>query len=166
MTDTPAVPVRTCVALVNRGEVCLIRRRRTDGDQYSLPGGLLEPEEEIPTALARELKEELDLDTTGLPAPPSLRWIQDQATTRPGSDIPFRRLHLIHALGIPDHIRDRIASTELDADDTTRVLWIPLAEAATLHLYPAAGPALASLADGTSYPVQLPPMQNRTYHWR
>jgi hypothetical protein len=30
--DTSAVPVRTCVAIINRDEVCLIHRNRADGD--------------------------------------------------------------------------------------------------------------------------------------
>ncbi|GAA1994301.1 NUDIX hydrolase [Kitasatospora viridis] len=164
--DTPAVPIRTCVAIVNRGEVCLIHRRRTNGDQFSFPGGLLNPDEEVLAALLRELKEELDLDVTALADPPALRWVQDQVNTRPGTDTLFRRLHLIHVLDAPDSIREHVAATEQDAEDTTRVVWIPLAEAADLHLYPAAGPALAALASGATVPVQLPPMHDRTYSWR
>ncbi|MFE3629456.1 NUDIX hydrolase [Streptomyces goshikiensis] len=170
MNSTPAVPVRTCVAIVNQGEICLIHRHRADGDQYSLPGGLLDPEEQIPAALARELKEELDLDTTALPCDPDLRWVLDQATRRPGSHELFRRLHLVHVLHAPDHVRNLIAAAEQDAKDTTRVLWIPLAEAADLHLYPAVGPALAGLAglanDTSTMTVQLPPMLDHTYTWR
>ncbi|MFE3505309.1 NUDIX hydrolase [Kitasatospora sp. NPDC059146] len=165
-SGTPAVPIRTCVAIVNRGEVCLIHRRRADGDQFSLPGGIVGADEEILSALLRELKEELDLDVAGMAAPPALRWVQDQANTRPGTDTLFRRLHLIYVLDAPDSIRDHVAATEQDAEDTTRVVWIPLAEAADLHLYPAAGPALAGLATDTTVPVQLPPMHDRTYSWR
>ncbi|MFJ1756481.1 NUDIX hydrolase [Kitasatospora sp. NPDC088134] len=164
--DAPALPIRTCVAIINRAEVCLIHRRRADGDQFSLPGGLLNLDEEVPAALLRELKEELDLDVTAMAAPPDLRWVQGQTNTRPGTDTLFRRLHLIHVLDAPDQVRATIAATEQDADDTTRVVWSPLAEAATLHLYPAAGPALEALANGTTIPVQLPPMHDRTYSWR
>ncbi|MET8538978.1 NUDIX domain-containing protein [Streptomyces sp. NPDC005065] len=58
---TPAIAVRTCAAILRGDEICLIHRRRPGGDQYSLPGGLLYPDEEASAGLARELKEELDL---------------------------------------------------------------------------------------------------------
>ncbi|MFF2819585.1 NUDIX hydrolase [Kitasatospora cineracea] len=159
-------PVRVCVALLNRGEACPIHRHRPDGDQHSLPGGLLQQGEDPLAALARELNEELALDTTGLPAP-RLIGVQKQATTRPGSDTLFRRLHLIHALNLPDYLRDRVATAEQDAADANRVLWLPLGESAELHLYPAAGALLAHLASGTpATAVELPPMDDRTYNWR
>ncbi|MFE2093371.1 NUDIX hydrolase [Streptomyces sp. NPDC059460] len=52
---TPAIAVRTCVAILRGDKICLIHRRRPGGDQYSLPGGLLHPDEEASAALAREL---------------------------------------------------------------------------------------------------------------
>ncbi|MGQ4484241.1 NUDIX domain-containing protein [Streptomyces sp. SAS_281] len=171
MTTTGAVPaiaIRTCAAIIESDEICLIRRARPGGDQYSLPGGLLHPDEEVPVALARELKEELDLDVTALPDRPRLRWAQDQITTRPGRTGTFRRLHLIHLLPLPRHVRASLPTTEQDAEDVTSVVWVPLAQAAHRHLYPAIGTALSELTGPTDPPsdIQLPPITDQTYTWR
>lgn len=167
---TPAVTVRVCAAIVENGEICLIRRSRPGGVQHSLPGGLVNPHEEVPGALARELREELTLDVGALPEPPRLLWVQDQLTTRPGRPGTFRRLHLIHFLALPRPARDALPETEQDAEYPTRVVWVPLAKAAGLHLYPAVAAMLDRLrpADGPpgSGPVLLPPITDRTYRWR
>ncbi|WNI20529.1 NUDIX domain-containing protein [Streptomyces sp. ITFR-16] len=167
-TPVPALAVRTCAVIVEGGEICLIRRTRPGGDQYSLPCGLLQPDEEVPAGLARELREELDLDVTALPELPQLRWAQDQITTRPGRPGTFRRLHLIHLLHLPLHVRTRLPATEQDADDETDVVWVGLWEAATCHLYPHVGEVLGRLAvpGSASGPVLLPPITDRTYSWR
>lgn len=164
----PAIAVRTCAVIAEGGEICLIRRTRPDGDQYSLPGGLLHPDEEVPAGLARELREELDLDVTALPELPRLRWAQDQVTTRPGRPGTFRRLHLIHLLPIPLHVRAGLPATEQDAEDETDVVWVDLRQAADCHLYPDVGEALGQLAVPGSAPgpVLLPPITDRTYNWR
>ncbi|MEU7384201.1 NUDIX hydrolase [Streptomyces sp. NPDC042207] len=160
-----AIAVRTCAVILEGRQVCLIHRERPDGDQYSLPGGLVHADEEVPAALARELKEELDLDLSVLPGRPELRWVQDQITSRPGSDAPFRRLHLIHVLHVPPHARHTMAATEQDAEDHASIVWADLDQVARLHLYPAAGEALSDLATQAS-PVLLPPITDRTYSWR
>ncbi|QDN54177.1 NUDIX hydrolase [Streptomyces sp. S1D4-20] len=164
-TPSTAIAIRTCAVILEGRQICLIHRQRPDGDQYSLPGGLVHADEEVPAALARELKEELDLDLSALPGRPELRWVQDQITTRPGSDAPFRRLHLIHVLHVPPHARHTMAATEQDAEDHARIVWTDLDQAARLHLYPAAAEALSALATQAS-PVLLPPITDRTYSWR
>lgn len=168
MSTTGAVPIRTCAAIIESDEICLIHRARPDGDQYSLPGGLLHPNEEVPAALARELREELDLDVTALPDRPRLRWAQDQITTRPGRTGTFRRLHLIHLLAIPRDVRASLPAKEQDADDLTNVMWIPLTQAPDRHLYPAVGTALRHLTQHreTASDVLLPPITDQTYTWR
>ncbi|WP_282203129.1 NUDIX hydrolase [Kitasatospora fiedleri] len=163
----PVVPVRVCVVLLNRGELCLIRRRRAEGEQYSLPGGLLDPGEGVAAGLARELGEELGPDIAGLSAAPRLRWVQEQETSRPGGGGLFRRRHLVHVLGVSDRVRALVAATERDAEDANQVVWVPLAEAAGLHLYPAVGPVLAGpLPRGDAPPVRLPRMDDLSYRWR
>lgn len=165
----PTLTVRACCVILQDSQVALIHRRRPDGDQYSVPGGLVHAHEEVTAALARELNEELGLDVTALPRQPELRWVQDQITTRPGSSVPFRRLHLIHVLpGLPPRARNAMATTELDAEDNARVVWVRVGQAAHLHLYPAVGTAIETLL-GTSVkpvPVLLPLMTDQGFRWR
>ena len=162
----PGIPIRVCAVILNRDEVCLIRRHRTDGDQHSLPGGIVNADEPIADALARELREELDLDVTALPEPPRLRWVQDQHTTRPGTPGTFRRLHLIHVLRLPDAARHGLAAAEQDAEDDAAVVWIDLEKAAELHLYPAVGEALSAVKRTMTDAIALPPITSETYTWR
>lgn len=162
----PAVPVRACALILSGRDVCLIHRRRPTGDLYSLPGGIVEHGEDALAALARELGEELGLDTQALPEKPKLRWIQEQSTTRPGDSRPFLRRHLIHTLHLPTHLRHHLASAEQDADDTTRVVWIEHTEAAVLHLYPAIGGVIREPAIQAPGTVVLRPITDSTYAWR
>ncbi|MFI5534734.1 NUDIX domain-containing protein [Kitasatospora sp. NPDC051853] len=166
---TPAVAVRVAALILQGRELCLIRRHKPGrGEQFSVPGGLVHHGETTAQALGRELLEELGLDVAELPEPPLLRHVQDQLTTRPGSDGLFHRLHLVHAVRVPLTVRQDIAAAELDADDVAEVVWVDVLRAAGLHLYPAVGPALATLnqpstADGT---VLLELMTDWTYAWR
>ncbi|MET9611682.1 NUDIX domain-containing protein [Kitasatospora indigofera] len=164
------IAVRVCAVILQGREMCVIHRERPDGDQYSLPGGLVSPQEDLSKALARELREELGLDVTSLPSAPRLLWVQDQITTRPGAGTggqPFRRLHLIHLLRVPLNVRRTLAGAELDAKDPTRVVWVDVVRAAGLHLYPAVGDALASLpGPATATTVLLPPITDLTFRWR
>lgn len=164
-----ALTVRACCIILHDGHMALIRRQRPDGDQYSVPGGIVHADEEVPAALARELREELCLDLSDLPCQPELRWVQDQITTRPGKVAPFRRLHLIHVLpDLPASAQDAMAATEQDAEDEARIIWAEIGQAARLHLYPAVGEAIANLASTPSHhaPVFLPPITDRTFRWR
>lgn len=163
-----ALTVRACCLILHDGQVALIHRQRPDGDQYSVPGGVVHADEDVAAALARELDEELGLDVTGLTHPPELRWVQDQMTTRPGTTTLFRRLHLIHVLDLPSRARQSMAETELDAEDYARVIWTPLGRSAALHLYPAVGPAINGLArsHGEAGPVLLPSITDENYNWR
>jgi 8-oxo-dGTP pyrophosphatase MutT (NUDIX family) len=164
-----ALTVRACCLLLHDGQVALIHRQRPGGDQYSVPGGIVHADEEVPAALARELDEELGLDVTALPRPPELRWVQDQITTRPGSTGPFRRLHLIHVLtDLPSRARQAMAATEQDAEDYAQITWAPIGQAAGLHLYPAVGAAIETLAGTRTQgpPVLLPPITDQSFRWR
>ncbi|MEU7080857.1 hypothetical protein ABZ938_24090 [Streptomyces sp. NPDC046409] len=48
------------------------------------------------------------------------------------------------------------------------MVWVPLAQAARRHLYPAVGNALSELTEPTDPPsdVLLPPITDQTYTWR
>jgi 8-oxo-dGTP pyrophosphatase MutT (NUDIX family) len=172
-SDASAVTVltvRACCVILHDGQVALIHRPRPGGDQYSLPGGLVHADEQVPAALARQLNEELGLDVTALPCRPELRWVQDQLTTRPGSTDPFRRLHLVHVLpDLSSSARHAMPAAEQDAEDCTRIVWEPIDQAAGLHLpVPAAGAVIQGLASAgvLRAPVLLPPITDQSYRWR
>ncbi|WP_282204269.1 NUDIX domain-containing protein [Kitasatospora fiedleri] len=171
--DTVAEPVQTrvCAVLVHDGRVCLIRRQRSAGDQHSLPGGVVEEEDgkDRVDALRRELLEELGLDLAVLPAPPVLRFVQDQETERPGEAEPFRRRHLVYVAHLPDHLAAAVAAVEQDVPDEAPVVWLPVADTAAPHLYPDVGAVLGQAAwpDGTAGgPLLLPAMTTTSYRWR
>jgi 8-oxo-dGTP pyrophosphatase MutT (NUDIX family) len=161
--------VRACCLILHDGRVALIHRQRPGGDQYSVPGGIVRADEQVTAALARELGEELGLDVTALPHQPELRWVQDQITSRPGCTGLFRRLHLIHVLtDLPARARRAMSATEQDAADHAWIAWPPLDQAARLHLYPAVGAAIQTLAGprGQPAPVLLPPITDQSFRWR
>ncbi|MDH6580265.1 NUDIX domain-containing protein [Kitasatospora sp. MAP5-34] len=161
--------VRVCAVLVDNGRVCLIRRQRPAGLQLSFPGGLAEDGEDPSDTLRRELLEELGLDLAVLPDPPQLRFVQDQETVRPGETTPFRRRHLVFTAHLPTVLHRAVARTEQDDPDQAPVVWLPVADAAGLHLYPAIGPALARAAQPdttTGGPLLLPAMTAASYQWR
>lgn len=104
-----------------------------------------------------------------LPDPPVLRFVQDQETERPGETEPFRRRHLVYVAHLPDHLVAAVAAAEQDAPDQAPVVWVPVADAVGLHLYPDVGAVLdqAIQPDTTvGGPVLLPAMTGASYQWR
>ncbi|MFF7638597.1 NUDIX domain-containing protein [Kitasatospora sp. NPDC008050] len=168
-TGSGPVRVRVCAVLVHDGRVCLIRRQRPAGPQHSFPGGLVEDGEDPIDALRRELLEELDLDLAMLLAPPVLRYVQDQQSERLGEDEPFRRRHLVFTAHLPDGLVEAVAQAEQDDPGQAPVVWLPAADAAGLHLYPAIGAVLDRTVQpdtAAGGPVLLPAMTGATYRWR
>lgn len=166
--DTGPARERVCAVLLHDGRLALIRRQPSAGVQHSLPGGLVEDGEDPATALRRELLEELGLDLGALPEPPVLRFVQEQETQRPGGTTLFRRRHLVFTAHLPDHLHRTVAVIEQDDPGRAPVKWLPLAAAASLHLYPAVGPVLeqAARAEPSGGPLLLLPMTDLTYRWR
>ncbi|MFK0097159.1 hypothetical protein [Streptomyces sp. NPDC091040] len=78
-------------------------------------------------------------------------------------DVPAVPVRVCAVAGLARELRAAFPAVELDAEDGTRVVWVPLAEAAGLHLYPAAGPVLL---DAAGPDVLLPPLTDLTYAWR
>ncbi|MER6075761.1 NUDIX hydrolase [Streptomyces sp. NPDC001817] len=72
------IKIRVAAALFNGEEIALIHRAKDGQDQYTLPGGNVEPGEPVHQALARELDEELGLDLTDAMGVPHLTPPADQ----------------------------------------------------------------------------------------
>ncbi|MGW4805828.1 NUDIX hydrolase [Kitasatospora sp. NPDC004272] len=166
------VPVRVCALLVDPGgRVCVIRRHRLGGVQHSLPGGLLAGGEQPADALRREIREELGLDLAAADVDPVPRFEQYQATTRPADGRLFRRRHLVHVVHLPEALAEDVALVELDAEDTTEVLWLGQPDLLGAHLYPDVGEHLAvavttQAPPAADAPVLLPAMTDATFCWR
>ncbi|MFG3228754.1 hypothetical protein ACGF07_28800 [Kitasatospora sp. NPDC048194] len=82
---------------------------------------------------------------------------------------PFRRRHLIFTAHLPDHLVQAVAAVEQDDPDQAPVVWLPVADAADLHLYPDVGAVLGQAVrpDATAGgPVLLPAMTTTSYRWR
>ncbi|MGW6687621.1 NUDIX hydrolase [Streptomyces sp. NPDC054961] len=161
------IKIRVAAALFNGDEIALIRRTKNGQDQYTLPGGNVEPGEPIPQALARELDEELGLDLAEASSVPQLTWIQDAMVTRPGS-APPRKLHLVFRVHIDNTTRARLRTIE--HDDTAgagHLTWRHYKDTADKALFPPV--PLAALVTPTA-PLDaaralLPTMDDSNYHW-
>ncbi|RSS59937.1 NUDIX hydrolase [Streptomyces sp. WAC01280] len=174
--DTTAAPfsrikIRTGALVFCGDDVALIRRDRADSTHYTPPGGNVEHGEDLDQALARELSEELDLDTA-LAEGGDLMWVIDQRVTRPGPTPPPRKLHLIYRLHITPELRATLAEVEHDelpdgSHETGVVEWIDYRKTAGLPLFPPIGPALAALPDprATVTDAALPAVTDENYLW-
>ncbi|MFI2367890.1 NUDIX hydrolase [Streptomyces sp. NPDC018833] len=161
------IKIRVAAALFNDDEIALIHRTKNGQDQYTLPGGNVEPGEPIHQALARELDEELGLDLTEASSVPQLTWIQDAMVTRPGSTPP-RKLHFVFRVHIAGPTRTRLRTVE--HDDTAgagHLAWSHYKDTAGKALFPPV--PLAELATPTA-PLDaaralLPALDDTNYNW-
>lgn len=165
MTPFTTVKIRTAAAVTNRTDVALIRRVRNGATQHTLPGGNVEPGEPLLDALRRELDEELQLKLAA-DVTPVLLGVQDQMVSRPGPTPPPRKLHLIFHVPITDRQRASLATVEHDDLTDGDIRWLPTADTADLHLFPAVGTLLASLnPDEPAGAVLLPALTDDNYRW-
>ena len=133
-TDTSQKPpstIRVVAGVISHGDQVLACRRRaekSEGGLWEFPGGKIEPGESPEEALARELKEELNISAT----------IENRvirATTQRGSVV----IDL-------DVYRATVASGSITASTDHDVLrWLPIAALPSLTWAPADLPAITAL---------------------
>lgn len=153
-------------------DVALIRRDRPGGSHYTTIGGNVEPGEDLLDALARELREELDLSMADA-SEPELLWVQDQRVKRPGPTSPPRKLHLVFRLFISSGARDGLATVEYDeqpdgSQEPGHIEWVNYRKTGRgFPLFPLIGEAIAALPSPKSPPARayLPPVTDRNYTW-
>ncbi|MCP2334747.1 NUDIX hydrolase [Actinomadura rupiterrae] len=167
MPEFHRIKLRVGALVFHGDEVALIRRPRAGAVLHSLPGGNVEPAEDLPSALRRELAEELALDLDDA-TPPQLLWVVDQMVTRPGPTPSPRKLHLVYRLHITADVRRTLATEEDDdGHDSGEIVWLPYRDTVGLSLYPPVAARLASLPSPTS-PVPdaaAPGITDANYSW-
>ncbi|MFC8582981.1 NUDIX hydrolase [Streptomyces sp. NPDC057217] len=180
MTSTPepatAIPfsrikIRTGALVFCGDDVAFIRRDRAGSTHCAPPGGNVEHGEDLDTAPARELAEELGLIVARAEGC-DLLWVIDRRVTRPGPTPPPRKLHLIYRLHITPETRSTLAETELDeqpdgSHETGVIEWIDYRQTAHLPVFPPIGPALAALPHlhATTANAALEAVTDDNYTW-
>lgn len=171
MDQFKEIKIRVCAVIQCDDQIALIHRRKNNEDSYTIPGGNVDPGEDITNALKRELNEELDINFAYVLEEPVFLAVQDQMVSRPGATPPPRKLHMIFQLAIEPKVKELISGTEMDDLGEGNIVWMSLKDASKVHLYPAAGALLEELSHKSSgekvlQPKLLPAMTNRNFSWR
>ncbi|NGZ07024.1 MAG: NUDIX hydrolase [Magnetococcales bacterium] len=131
--------IRPCGLVLRESTLLTMRYRYGPHDRLNLPGGNLEPEEQLHTCLIREFQEELNLTIT----PHELLYIAETKTHRSTLHLVFR----VETTGTP-HINPQHSKA-------CELVWLTPAELTRAPLYPAIGPALLAWLNDTPFPVHL-----------
>ncbi|MFE9636384.1 NUDIX hydrolase [Streptomyces sp. NPDC006463] len=167
-TSFHRIKIRVAALVFDGQDVALIRRTNERGmTHYSLPGGNVEPAEPLPSALQRELEEELGLKPEDLTGPPSFTWLLDAMVTRPGSSPP-RKLHMVYRVHLGPDVRPKLKAFEDDdAVGRGEIVWLPYDQTQALDVFPPV--PIAALADSTEHvdaaSAMLPPLNDTNYQW-
>ncbi len=122
--------IRPGAYIVRNNRILTLKYTYPGGVIYALPGGNLEFGEELKTALARELKEELGIDCT----PAEIMHV---------AEVIYERENTIHFIfECPDFIGEpHIHPAETKAEE---IAWLPLTDLDSFSLYPNIGNFLLS----------------------
>ncbi|MFC5185145.1 NUDIX hydrolase [Actinomadura harenae] len=170
MSEFTRIKIRVGALVFHADEVALIHRVRRAAPLHTVPGGNVEPAEDLLAALRRELAEELALDLADA-TPPRLLWTVDQMVTRPGPTPSPRKLHLVYRVHITGDVRRTLATEETDdtpgGHDVGRIVWVPYRDTAGLSLYPPVAARLAALPspDAPVTDAAVPPFNDTNYSW-
>jgi 8-oxo-dGTP diphosphatase len=167
--------IRVAAIVQCEDEVALIHRKKNGEDSYTVPGGNTDDGEEIPVALERELKEELNIDFPLFLEDPTFLGFQDQMVSRPGTTPPPRKLHVIFGVIIDSKNKYLLPKIESDDLGDGNIVWMKIKDAEKVHLYPAVGEVFKHLADNLGEsknshkrlaPKLLPSMTDKNFVWK
>ncbi|MGR7002999.1 NUDIX hydrolase [Yinghuangia aomiensis] len=161
------IKIRVAAAVFDGDDVALVRRvKPTGASHYSLPGGNVEPGEDLADALRRELDEELGLRLAPDGPAPAFTWLVDAMVSRPGATPP-RKLHLVYRVHLAPGLRAGLRTTEDDEAGPGDIVWLNYRRTVGLHLFPPV--PLAGLAHphapAEAAQALLPPMNDATFTW-
>ncbi len=120
---------RVAGILINEGRVLLHHARN---HHWALPGGHIEFQEAAATALAREMKEELDIEVTV----GRLVWISEHTFSKGDRQIHEVAFYHEMALAGSDALLTRSGEFRGPEGDALTFAWVPLDDLADLVLYP------------------------------
>ena len=141
--------IRPSGVVVQDQHLLVMRYRYGERDRFNLPGGNLEPGEEVTACLMREFAEELDLEIT----------VGDLLCC---AETVVAERHVLHLVF---HIETTAGTPCLNPAQTRamQVQWIPLDAVATAPLYPGIAPALAAWLLGQQAPRYLGRLQQEWF---
>lgn len=156
--------VRVSAVVVCGDEMALIYRTTPQGDSWTLPGGNVSPNEDIVSAIRRELNEELGI----FHASYEFMFLQDMLIHRVDHPGLYRKLHIIFRVTIPPETKKNVKSQEYDDLSFGEIRWVKHSDLTQFHIYPDIGRELASLRslDEKISPKILNPMTDENYSWR
>lgn len=156
--------VRVSAVVVCGDEMALIYRTTPQGDSWTLPGGNVSLNEDIVSAIQRELNEELGISNASC----ELMFLQDMLIHRSDRQDLYRKLHIIFRVIIPTKTKKNVKSQEHDDLSLGEIRWVKHSKLAHLHIYPNIGKMLAelrSLDEKISQKI-LNPMTDENFSWR
>ncbi|MCF0190764.1 MAG: NUDIX domain-containing protein [Marinilabiliaceae bacterium] len=109
----------------DKGEVLLTRRAHDPWKgMYDLPGGFVDPDESLETALKRELKEELDIDID------TFQYITSDYNKYPYSNV---MIHTTDAL-FSCHLTEKLSASISVHDDVSEIIWFKPSDIPTTEI--------------------------------